>query len=253
MTPAPAARTNAAPQAAAGLPVSSPLRGILFLIASTIVFSVADVITKQLAATLPPPEVAWMRYITFAAFIVPFVLIKGGPALLRSQRPGLQVVRGLGMVGSSIMFIQSLPHLPVADATAIFFVSPILIMALSVLFLGESVGWRRWTAAAVGLIGVMIVVRPGTGAFQPAALLPILSASSWAVGAVVTRKISGDHALTTLAYSASVGSIVLSALMPFNWVTPNGTRDRARACAWASCSPSATGSSFWPIATAMRR
>ena len=76
--------TNAAPQTAAGLPVSSPLRGILFLITSTIVFSLADVITKQLASTLPPPEVAWMRYVTFAAFIVPFVLIKGGPALLRS-------------------------------------------------------------------------------------------------------------------------------------------------------------------------
>ena len=66
MAPAPRT-TNAAPQAAAGLPVSSPLRGILFLITSTIVFSVADVITKKLAATLPPPEVAWMRYITFAA------------------------------------------------------------------------------------------------------------------------------------------------------------------------------------------
>jgi drug/metabolite transporter (DMT)-like permease len=222
MTSAPVARKNAAPLAPSSAP-ASPLRGILFLIASTIVFSVADVITKQLASTLPPPEVAWMRYVTFALFIVPVVLIKGGPALFRSQRPGLQVVRGLGMVGSSIMFVQSLPHLPVADATAIFFVSPILIMALSVIFLGESVGWRRWTAAAVGLIGVMIVVRPGTGAFQPAAFLPILGAASWSVGAVVTRKITGDHALTTLAYSASVGSIVLSALMPFNWVTPNGT------------------------------
>ncbi|WP_201831334.1 DMT family transporter [Microvirga zambiensis] len=218
-----AARTTDAAQPAAASPqVSSPLRGILFLITSTVVFSVADVITKQLASTLPPPEVAWMRYVTFAAIIIPLVLIKGGPALLRSQRPGLQVLRGLGMVGSSIMFIQSLPHLPVADATAIFFVSPILIMALSVLFLGEAVGWRRWTAAAIGLIGVLIIVRPGTGAFQSAAFLPILSASSWAVGAVVTRKISGDQALTTLAYSASVGSIVLSVLMPFNWVTPNG-------------------------------
>ncbi|WP_040638935.1 DMT family transporter [Microvirga lotononidis] len=221
MTSASAARENAAP-ATPGAP-ASPLRGILFLIASTVVFSVADVITKQLASTLPPPEVAWMRYVTFALVIIPVVLIKGGPTLFRSQRPSLQVVRGLGMVGSSIMFIQSLPHLPVADATAIFFVSPILIMALSVLFLGETVGWRRWTAAAIGLIGVMIVVRPGTGSFQPAAFLPIVSASSWAVGAVVTRKITGDHALTTLAYSASVGSIVLSALMPFHWVMPNGT------------------------------
>ena len=222
MISVPVARKKAALVTPPSTP-ASPLRGILFLIASTVVFSLADVITKQLASTLPPPEVAWMRYVTFAAFIIPVVLIKGGPALFRSQRPSLQVVRGLGMVGSSIMFIQSLPHLPVADATAIFFVSPILIMALSVLFLGESVGWRRWTAAAVGLIGVMIIVRPGTGAFEPAAFLPILSASSWAVGAVVTRKITGDHALTTLAYSASVGSIVLSALMPFNWVTPNGT------------------------------
>ncbi|QRM29356.1 DMT family transporter [Microvirga sp. VF16] len=222
MSAAPAPRTTTPSLESPNAP-ASPLRGILFLVISTIVFSVADVITKQLASTLPPPEVAWMRYVTFAAFIVPFALIKGGPALFRSQRPGLQVVRGLGMVGSSIMFIQSLPHLPVADATAIFFVSPILIMGLSVLFLGESVGWRRWTAAAFGLIGVIIVVRPGSGAFQAAALLPILSASSWAVGAVVTRKISGDQALTTLTYSALVGSLVLSALMPFSWVTPNGT------------------------------
>ena len=224
MTSSPAVRTTVAPLKPSSLPAPSPLRGILFLIASTVVFSIADVITKQLASTLPPPEVAWMRYVTFALVVVPIVLVKGGPALLRSRRPGLQVLRGLGMVGSSLLFIQSLPHLPVADATAIFFVSPILIMALSVIVLGESVGWRRWSAAAVGFIGVMIVVRPGTGAFQFAALLPMIGASSWAVGAVVTRKIGGDHAFTTLAYSSLVGTLVLSALMPFNWVTPNAAQ-----------------------------
>jgi drug/metabolite transporter (DMT)-like permease len=212
-----------APLEPSSLPAPSPLRGILFLIASTIVFSIADVITKRLASTLPPPEVAWMRYVTFALVVIPVVLLKGGPALLRSRRPGLQVLRGFGMVGSSLLFIESLPYLPLADATAIFFVSPILIMALSVIVLGESVGWRRWSAAALGFIGVMIVVRPGTGAFQSAALLPMIGASSWAVGAVVTRKIGGDHAFTTLAYSALVGTLVLSALMPFNWVTPDAT------------------------------
>ncbi|MBJ6125189.1 DMT family transporter [Microvirga splendida] len=222
MTSSPA-RTKASSPEPSGLPASSPLRGILFLIASTVVFSVADVITKQLASTLPPPEVAWMRYVTFALVIIPVVLLKGGPGLLRSRRPKLQVLRGCGMVGSSLLFIASLPSLPVADATAIFFVSPILIMALSVFFLGETVGWRRWSAAAFGFIGVMIVVRPGTGAFQFAALLPMMAASSWAVGAVVTRKIVGDHAFTTLAYSALVGTVVLSALMPFNWVTPDAT------------------------------
>jgi len=221
MTASPAARTRAAPVEPSSQTASSPLRGILFLIASTVVFSVADVITKQLASTLPPPEVAWMRYVTFALVAIPVVLAKGGPALLRSRRPGLQAIRGLGMVGSSLLFIASLPYLPVADATAIFFVSPILIMALSVVVLGETVGWRRWTAAAVGFVGVMVVVRPGTGAFQAAALLPIAAASSWAVGAVVTRKIGGDHAFTTLAWSSLVGTFVLSALMPFTWVTPD--------------------------------
>jgi drug/metabolite transporter (DMT)-like permease len=223
MTSSPAVRKTMAPLEPSSLPAPSPLRGILFLIASTIVFSIADVITKRLASTLPPPEVAWMRYVTFALVVIPVVLLKGGPALLRSRRPGLQVLRGFGMVGSSLLFIESLPYLPLADATAIFFVSPILIMALSVIVLGESVGWRRWSAAALGFIGVMIVVRPGTGAFQSAALLPMIGASSWAVGAVVTRKIGGDHAFTTLAYSALVGTLVLSALMPFNWVTPDAT------------------------------
>jgi drug/metabolite transporter (DMT)-like permease len=203
------------------LPGASPLRGILLLIASTVVFSIGDVITKQLTSSLPAPEVAWMRYATFALIVVPFVLFKGGPAMFRSQRPGLQIVRGFGMVGSSLLFIQGLRYLPVADATAIFFVSPILIMALSVLVLGEAVGWRRWTAAAVGLMGVLIVIRPGTGAFQAAALLPILGASSWAVGAVVTRKMIGDQALTALAYSSLVGSLVLTALLPFGWATPD--------------------------------
>jgi drug/metabolite transporter (DMT)-like permease len=125
------------------------------------------------------------------------------------------------MVGSTIAFTHGLRFLPVADATAINFVSPILIMALSVLILGETVGWRRWSAAAVGFLGVMIVMRPGTGAFQPAAFLPLLAAASWAGAAVVTRKMSGsDHALTTLSYSAVVGFLVLSALLPFDWVTP---------------------------------
>jgi drug/metabolite transporter (DMT)-like permease len=204
-----------------GQSAPSPIRGILLLIASTVFFSVSDVITKQLAAVLPPGEVAWMRYATFALLVIPLIKMNGGASLLRSARPGLQVLRGLGMVASTILFTHGLRYLPVADATAIHFVSPILIMALSILFLGESVGWRRWTAAAVGLLGVLIVIRPGTGAFQTAAFLPLLGAASWAAAAVVTRKMSGsDHALTTLTYSAFVGFFVLSAALPLEWITP---------------------------------
>jgi drug/metabolite transporter (DMT)-like permease len=215
------ATPTAAPQ---GQSAPSPLRGILLIMASTGFFAVSDVITKQLTAALPAGEVAWMRYAVFVLLVLPTVALNGGGTVLRSHRPGLQILRGLGMVGSTIAFTHGLRFLPVADATAINFVSPILIMALSVLLLHEAVGWRRWSAAAAGFLGVMIVMRPGTGAFHAAAFLPLLAAASWAGAAIVTRRMSGsDHPLTTLAYSAIVGFLVLSAALPSGWVTPGWT------------------------------
>jgi drug/metabolite transporter (DMT)-like permease len=205
------------------LPSQSQLRGTLLMVASTVFFACSDVITKVLAGSLPPVEIAWLRYATFTLMVIPVLLMNGGGSLLRSHRPSFQVVRGLGMVGSSIFFTAGLPYLAVADATAIYFISPILIMALSVLFLGETVGWRRWSAAFVGLVGVLIVIRPGTSAFESAALLPLLGATSWGAAAVVTRKMSGrDHPLTTLAYSAFVGFLVLTVALPFTWTAPTG-------------------------------
>ena len=169
---------------------------------------------------MPAVEIAWLRYVTFSLLVAPLLLRKGG-TVLRSRRPGLQVLRGLGMEVSALLFTSSLRFLPVADATAINFISPILITALSIPFLGEVVGWRRWTAAVVGLIGVLIVIRPGTSSFELAAVLPLLGATSWAGAAIVTRMMSGtDSAATTLAYSAFVGAAVLSAPLPFTWVTP---------------------------------
>jgi len=201
----------------------SPARGILLLVASTVFFSICDVLTKYLAATLPAVEIAWIRYVTFSCIVVPVVMLTGGRTLFRAKRPGLQVLRSCGIIGSTLFFTQGLRYLPVAESTAIYFISPILIMALSILFLGETVGWRRWTAAFVGLVGVLVVIRPGTDAFQATALLPLLGATSWAAGAVVTRKMSGsDHPLTTLVYSAVLGCLVLGALLPFNWVMPTG-------------------------------
>lgn len=216
-----------APAASAGsqthaLPLQSQLRGTLLMVGSTVFFSISDVITKVLAGTLPPVEVAWLRYATFTLMVIPVLMMNGGGSLLRSHRPGLQVLRGLGMVGSSIFFTAGLPYLAVADATAVYFISPILIMALSVLFLRETVGWRRWSAAFVGLVGVLIVIRPGTSAFESASLLPLLGATSWAAAAVFTRKMSGgDHPLTTLVYSAFVGFVVLTLALPFTWTTPS--------------------------------
>lgn len=202
--------------------IHSPLRGIALLVASTFFFSGADVLTKVLASSLPVVEIAWIRYVAFTLLILPVLLSNGVMESTRSRRPGLQLVRGLATVGSALLFTASLPLLPVADATAINFVSPILITALSIPLLGEVVGWRRWTAAMTGLIGVLIVVRPGTGAFETAAILPLLAAASWAGAAVVTRMMSGtDRPITTLAYSALVGTGILSLIVPFVWVVPS--------------------------------
>jgi drug/metabolite transporter (DMT)-like permease len=200
----------------------TPLRGIALIIASTVFFSGADVLTKVLSSSLPIVEIAWLRYVMFSLLVIPIMLANGGRDALRSHRTGLQIVRGLGTVGSALLFMTSLMFLPVADATAINFVSPILITALSIPLLGEVVGWRRWTAALVGLLGVLIVIRPGTSAFETAALLPLLAATSWAGAAVVTRMMSGtDRPVTILSYSAFVGTALLSAVVPFVWVVPS--------------------------------
>jgi len=114
--------------------------------------------------------------------------------------------------------------MPLAEATAINFVSPAFITVLSVIFLAEKVGWRRWSAIAVGLVGVLIVVRPGSGVFQAAALLPLLTAAFWAGAVIATRKMAGaggDPPETTLIWSAGVGFLLFTVLLPFGWQTPD--------------------------------
>lgn len=196
--------------------------GIQLLIASTAVFSLSDSMSKHLASTLPAIEVAWLRYLVFCLLALPAgALMQRNRNPLATGRPGLQVARGLAMAASAILFTLALKALPLADATAISFVAPIFIMALSTKVLGERVGAQGWIAALVGLIGVMIIIRPGSSMFTPAALLPLTSALAWAATIVVTRKMSEtEEPVTTLAWSAVVGFAVLSTLLPFHWVTP---------------------------------
>lgn len=199
-----------------------PLRGILAMIAGTAMFACGDVFAKMLTPELPPVMIAWMRYVVFAALMLGFLLATRGGTGLVSQRPGLQIVRGFGMLGSALFFMSGLVFLPVADATAIFFILPILLTAFAVIFLKEVVGWRRWAAAVIGFCGVLIVMRPGTDAFQIASLFPVLAATSWAMAATITRYVSArDAPATTLAWSALVGFVVATPLVPFFWVTPD--------------------------------
>jgi drug/metabolite transporter (DMT)-like permease len=200
---------------AAGAGRDEPMRGIPLLLASVSMFSISDALTKRLGETLPAVEVAWLRYGTFLAIAAILLLRAPGGGRLRSRAPGLQVLRGLGVVASALMFITGLQHLPLAEATAINFVSPVFVTVLSVIFLAERLAWRRWCAIGVGMLGMLIILRPGSDAFTLAALFPIGSAAAWASAVIVTRRIGAvDAPETTLFWTAGVGFAVVTLLLP---------------------------------------
>ncbi len=203
--------------------LADPVTGILLVLGTGLLFSISDTLSKVLTHTLPVLEIAWLRFGAFVAMVVPAILVQGR-ASIRSRRPGLQVLRGLGVTGSSIFFNFGVVSLPIADATVLGFASPLFITALSIPLLGEKVGIRRWSAVVVGLVGVIIVARPGATTFDPAAIFPLLSSVSWSIGLIFTRKLSASNSpVAIMAYSAATGFLVLSALMPFIWVAPSLT------------------------------
>ena len=197
-----------------------PVRGILLILSSTIFLSVQDAFSKYLSKSLPGLEITWLRFMTFALLLSPVAL--RSPSVFRSSRPLMQVARGAGVTVSAVFFISSLRFLRIAEATATAFVAPIFVTALSILFLRERIGLRRWFATIIGLAGVLIIIRPGSGVFQLAALLPVISAMGWANALVITRLIGGkDGVATTMVYTSLVGSLALMPLMPFVWVRPD--------------------------------
>ena len=200
------------------------MRGIALVLLSSVFMTSGDLASKILANDgMPALQITWMRYGTFAAIMLTAVCFMGGFRMMRTRRPGLQILRAVGVTVSSILFVSSLRELPMADATATSFVSPLFVTALSIPILGEIVGWRRWTATLVGLIGVLIVVRPGGDGFHAASLFVLGSAFFWAFSLIVTRMMSRTETpVVTLAYSATLGFLLLSLLVPFVWLPLDG-------------------------------
>jgi drug/metabolite transporter (DMT)-like permease len=212
-------------QGRTGAGAERPFTAIGLVLLAVALFSVMDALSKVLAAAYDPIEVVWGRYLVILGLLAPLVL--RDRSSLVTQRLGLQIARGVCTLGAALFFIAGLARLAIADATAIAFASPLLVTALSIPLLGERVGPRRWSAVAVGFLGVLIVIRPGSGAVGSVALLPLASAACWAISLVVTRRMRGrDRPLTTLLYSTVVGFALSSVALPFVWVAPS-------AAAWA--------------------
>jgi drug/metabolite transporter (DMT)-like permease len=203
------------------LTADRPFLGIGLTALSMAVFSGMDGISKLLTAEFNPFQIAWTRFFFILLLLAPFLLRDGGRKL-RSTRPLLQVARGFCMLASALLFITGLSLLPIADATSIGFVSPLFVTALSIPILGEQVGIRRWSAVLVGFLGVLLIVQPGSSAFNAAALLPVGSSACWALGLIFTRIMqSSDAVLTTLAWSTALGFLVLTPVALPLWEAPS--------------------------------
>ena len=188
-----------------GIPLSASIRGIVCMVIGMALLTMNNAFLKTLTGDYPPGQLIALR----AAFVfIPIALIawrSGGLGTLRIYNLRGQSIRAGFLVTTQFLMVTSLALLPLADVTALSFSGPLVITALAGPMLGESVGWRRWSAVVVGFLGVLIMVRPDPDIFRAAALLPLLAASSGALRDLVTRRIStGESSIAILCFSTSV-------------------------------------------------
>ena len=197
------------------------------------IFSAVDTQAKLLTETLPVVQIVWARQFGLLVGVLALLAIRG-PAMLRTRHPVIQVTRGVLVISSSLLFIVAVGYVPLADAVAVSFVAPFVVTVLGALILREPVGIRRWTAVIVGFAGALIVIRPGAGVLHPAVLLVLIAASLFALRQVISRLVSdSDGTMTTVAYTALVGGLILTAALPFVWQTPTTTLEVALMCSMA--------------------
>lgn len=198
------------------------LSGIALMCGALACFACLDTIAKFLNGYMDTLQVVWARYT--GAFILAVIISNPitRPGLMRTGRPVLQVGRSMLLLGSTLLNFFALRYLQLDQALAIVFSTPFFVAILSGPLLGEWVGWRRWTAIAVGFLGVLLVARPGFGGIHPAALISLAAAMFYAAYSISTRMLSRtDSNETTLFYSNLIGAAVMLPVVPFVWTTPS--------------------------------
>jgi drug/metabolite transporter (DMT)-like permease len=208
------------------------LLGIVFLLASGLVFAVLDSLAKETSYFVPVLQVAWGRYVFHVVFLPlyaervpaePIWAARRWTRMFVTKRLTLQILRSVLLLGATLFFFGAVHYVPLAEAQAVAFVEPMLISAIAHFFLNEKVGIRRWLAIAVAFIGVMIVVRPGFGMVHWGMLLSLGSAACGSVYVTLTRVVSrDDSAAVSLAYAGLAGFVGLSVVMPFMWEPASG-------------------------------
>ena len=203
-----------------------PLKGVLFFMTAIFLISVVDTVCKVFTKDLHSIQLVWGYFVGINLTLWVFFLFKGEKfsKLRRTERPLLQIIRPAFLVCSISSLFIGLTYLPIAEATVIGFVAPLFITALSVPILKESVDIHRWSAVAIGLVGVIIIIRPGGDLWHLASVMPLLGALFFALFQIITRLLAAtERTHTTLFYTGLGGLAWSSLIVPFVWVTPSIT------------------------------
>lgn len=198
-----------------------PFRAILMILAAVAMFAVLDSISKYLTRFYPVTMVVWARYALHTLLVVLALGPRLRLALVRTARPGAQCVRGLLLASSSLFFVGALRYMPLAETSAISFLAPLLVTLLAVMVLKEKVESARWLAVAGGFVGVLTIIRPGSGIFAWASLLPLGTAACFGWYQILTRRLAGlESPYVSIFYSGLVGTLMLSLVLPWSWTPP---------------------------------
>lgn len=194
---------------------------IALMILAMCLMASMDATSKWLVEDLAIPQILLVRFGIFLIVALALAGRRGFARTIRSERPGLQIIRSVVMLAEITVFIWAFSLLPLADVHAIAAISPLMATALAVPLLREKVSWHRWCAVVIGFIGVLIIVRPGSGVMGWAALVPLLAAFLWALLQVLIRKVGlEDSVETTALYSAAIAVVVMALFAPFTWQAP---------------------------------
>ncbi len=186
-----------------------------------------DTVAKFLVRDHSLLAVVWARYAGQMIAVTPLAWHRAGPGFWRTTQPRMQLLRSTMLLAATLSFFGALRFLPLAEAASISSLTPVAVVLLSPFVLGERPGRARLAAAFAGFAGVVILMRPGSSVFHPAALLLLVTAVTNSLYAMLTRKLAGDSPYTTLFYSALVGTVALAPALPWAVVPDAWTPSRA--------------------------
>ena len=197
------------------------MKAITFNLLAWVMLPIMDGFAKYLSSDLPVLQITWARYFFTVAFTFPVMLFFYRNQLKWSDKPKLQILRGLILLIANICFFYSISVISLAKALTLAFVAPLIVTAFSPIFLGEKVGFRRWSAVVIGFLGSLVVIRPGFVEINLASLAALGTGIMYGFYLIITRKLStSDNPLLTLLLTGVVGAVIITCVMPFVWVKP---------------------------------